>query len=186
VSTPAERLYQHLDTETPETEESKQFRIETKEQAIWALRKIAKVERERKEAREVAQAELSRIKEWLEEEERKADKAREHLDHLLEDYHMRQLEENPKAAKTIKLPHGTLKMRAQQPLFDRDDLAIKAWAKDNKPAVLVPQDPKLDWAGLKKQLTIAGEKAIDKETGEVVPGITVEERGPKFTVDVEV
>jgi len=155
--------------------ENQPFRIETKEQASWALRKLTAIERGRQESRAAAQVELERIQTWLAEEEKRADTGRGYLDFLLEDYHRRQLAENPKA-KTIKLPHGELQLRAQQPEYIRDDEAIKAWAKVTKPAVMIPQDPKLDWAGLKKDLKVNGNKAVDPATGEVVPGIQVVER----------
>lgn len=157
------------------------FQIETKEHAIWALRKIAAIERARKEAQEAAQAEICRMQDWLAGEEKRADQAREYLDQLLEEYHRKQLEENPKA-KTIKLPHGELRFRAQQPEFYRDENTIKAWAKENRPDVLIPQDPKLDWTGLKKVIRIVDGKALDPNTGEIIPGITIVERQPKFQI----
>ncbi|WP_031517715.1 host-nuclease inhibitor Gam family protein, partial [Desulfofalx alkaliphila] len=81
-------------------------------------------------------------------------------------------------------PYGTLKMRAQQPQYQRDDAAIKEWARVNRPEVLVQQEPKLDWAALKKVLQVAGDKLVDPETGETVPGVVVVERQPKFSVEV--
>ena len=196
-STAAERLDQYLADENapfdlseiaagiPEgsTVEQK-FSIQTKEQANWALRKIAAIERGRQEALAAARAEIARIQAWLTEEEKRADQAREYLDFLLEDYHRRQLAENPKA-KTIKLLHGELQLRAQQPEFQRDEAAIKTWAKDNRPEALIPQEPKLDWAGLKKHLVVQGGRAVDPTTGEVVPGIAVIERPEKFSIKLQ-
>lgn len=178
-----EYLVQAIEAPT-ENQEKPKFRIETKEQAIWAMRKIAAIERGRQESRAAAQAEIERIQAWLTEEEKRADQAREYLDYLLEDYHRRQLEENPRA-KTIKLPHGELQLRAQQPEFHRDEAAVMAWAMKNRPEFVIqppPPDPKLDWAGLKKVLKIVDGQAVDPETGEVIPGITVVERPPKFQI----
>ena len=45
------------------------FEITTKEQAVWALRKIAAAERARKEAQDAANAEVGRISRWLDDEE---------------------------------------------------------------------------------------------------------------------
>ena len=159
------------------------FEITTKEQAIWALRKIAAVERSRQEVQDAANAEVGRISRWLDDEELRANQARKHLDYLLEQYHRAHMTSNPKA-KTIKLPHGTLKIRAQQPQFIRDDTAIKEWATDNMPEVLVPQESKLNWTGLKEALAIKDGVAIIADTGEVVRGVHVEERPDKFSVEV--
>ncbi|WP_031517742.1 host-nuclease inhibitor Gam family protein, partial [Desulfofalx alkaliphila] len=81
-------------------------------------------------------------------------------------------------------PYGTLKMRAQQPQYQRDDAAIKEWARVNRPEALVPQEPKLDWAGLKKAIRPVDGTAVDIDTGEVIPGIAIIERPPKFSVEV--
>jgi uncharacterized coiled-coil protein SlyX len=178
-----EYLVQAIEAPT-ENQEKPKFRIETKEQAIWAMRKIAAIERGRQESRAAAQAEIERIQAWLAEEEKRADQAREYLDYLLEDYHRRQLEENPRA-KTIKLPHGELQLRAQQPEFHRDETVVMAWAMKNRPEFVVqppPPAPKLDWANLKKKIQVVDGKVIDSETGEVIPGITVVERPPKFQI----
>ena len=159
------------------------FEITTKDQAIWAMRKIAAVERARDEARRAGDAEIYRIQAWLQDEELRANQARGYLDYLLEQYHRSQLAENPKA-KTIKLPHGTLKIRAQQPQLNRDDDAIRTWALDNMPEVLIDQEPKLNWTELKKALAIQDGVVIVADTGEVVPGVEVEVRPDKFTVEV--
>ena len=179
------RLDEYLQriSEGTDTPEKPRFEITTKEQAIWALRKIAAVERARKEAQDASNAEICRINEWLNDEELRANQARKHLDYLLEQYHRAYMTDNPKA-KTIKLPHGTLKIRAQKPQFNRDDAAIKEWATDNMPEILVPQEYKLNWAGLKETLAIKDGVAIIADTGEVVPGVEVEERPDKFSVEV--
>jgi len=165
-------------------EDKPKFTIETKEQAIWALRKIAAIERDRIEARQAAQAEIFRIQDWMAGEEKRADQAREYLDFLLEDYHRRQIKQNPKL-KTIKLPHGDLQLRAQQAEYQKDDDVIISWAKNNYPELVIQPPapkPKLDWEALKKRLKVVDGKVIDPQTSEVIPGITVTERSAKFQI----
>ena len=169
-----------------ETPAGQQFRIEDKGQASWALRKITTIERGRQESRAAAQAELERIQAWLADEEKRADQSRGYLDFLLEDYHRRQLVENPKA-KTIKLPHGELQLRGIPPEFIRNDVDILNWARKNRPKLVsLPQwvrpDPKLNWVELKKVFKVHGVSAIDPETGEIIPGITVIEQPKKFSI----
>ena len=166
------------------TAEKPAFRIDTKEQAVWALRKIAGIERNRQEARTAAQAEIDRIKAWLADEEKRADQAREYLDFLLEDYHRRAIKENPKQ-KTIKLPHGELQLRAQQPDFTRDDKVLMDWARKNRPGFVIDPPPPasvLNWGELKKVLQVVDGKPIDPLTGEVIPGLVVTERPQKFAI----
>ena len=178
-----EYLQQINEVPGQDTLEKPRFEITTMEQAIWALRKIAGAERARKEAQDAARAEIERISQWLQDEELRANQARKHLDYLLEQYHRAQLAENPKL-KTIKFPHGTLRIRSQQPHYNRDDAEVKKWAADSMPEVLVEQEPKLDWPELKKALAIKDGVAVIADTGEVVLGLEVEERPDKFTVEV--
>lgn len=170
--------------ELPFKYERERYQIEDINQANWALRKIAAAKAAIKEREELARAEIERINKWLESETEELQRDIDFFTGLLEEYHREQLAKDSKA-KTIKLPYGVLKMRKQQPQYQRDDVAIKEWAAKNRPDVLVPQEPKLDWAALKKSLQITGGQAIDPETGEVVPGITVIEREPKFSVEVK-
>lgn len=167
----------------PDEQERQKFKIENIEQANWAVRKIAAARAAIREREELARAEIERIKRWLEDETQELQRDIEFFEGLLKEYHVKQLAKDSKA-KTIKLPYGVLKMRKQQPKIERNDEQLKAWAKENKPDVLIPQEPKLDWAGLKKVLKIAGDKMIDPDTGEAVPGVTVIEREPKFSVEV--
>lgn len=184
--TAAERLEQYLIKNAPfeglpeGAAGEQKFRIETKDQANWALRKIAAIERERTEAKASAQLETVRIQEWVAGEEKQADQAREYLDYLLEDYHRRLLAENPKA-KTIRLIHGELQLRAQQPEFIRDEKSLLTWADKNRPE-FVKRAPKLEWGELKKVLKFEKGKAIDPVSGEVVTAITVLERPAKFNI----
>ncbi|MCL6560803.1 MAG: host-nuclease inhibitor Gam family protein, partial [Firmicutes bacterium] len=134
----AEKLYEYLNEEAEyehelieaiekqQGTEKPRFVIETTEQAIWALRKIARIEKERQEAREAAQLEKARIEEWLAAEEKRCDQARAHLDFLLEEWHRKIIAENPKR-KTIKLPHGTLELRKQPDEWAIDEEVLVPW-----------------------------------------------------------
>ena len=60
---------------------------------------------------------------------------------------------------------------------------MKVWAQENRPELLVPQEPKLDWATLKKSLQATDDgRAVDTETGEIVPGVAINERPAKFSI----
>jgi hypothetical protein len=159
------------------------FKIDSPDKANWALRKIRAYKAKIAETRELARAEIDRILAWEGEEVKGPENDIAFLEGLLAEYHRELLDKDPDA-KTIKLPYGTLLARAQQPLFHRHDFALIEWAQENDPELVVQQDPILDWAGLKKKLIVQGEIAINRETGEAMPGITVEHRPPKFTVKI--
>jgi len=174
-----------MQNELDTIEEAKeQLTLDSPESACRALRKIQVLKKKAAEIERIADAEINRINEWRAEELRKLNDNIAWFEALLYAYHHLELERDPNR-KTIKLPYGTLQIRAQQPVFHRDEETLFNWVAKNKPKYLVPQDPKLDWAGLKSTLKVAGNVLIDPETGEQVPGVTVEERPPKFSVKVE-
>lgn len=166
-----------------ESAAQERFRIASKEQANWALRKIARIEADIAEVNGVAEAEIARINAWRNEQLAGCDKNKEFFIGLLHEYHDLLLADNPKA-KTVKLPYGTLKMRALPPEIERDEEALLEWVKTNKPQFVIVTE-KTNWAELKKVLEIKSDGALDPETGEVLPGITVTERPPKFSVEVQ-
>lgn len=151
------------------------FRITNQSQAIWALRKMTKMERRRAEAKATALDEIDRISKWLTDIEEKTQGQLAYFEALLRDYFIREQQADPKL-KSIKLPHGTLKMRKQQPEYSFDDEQIIAWAKDNLPEAIQ----------IKEALLKIPVKEYIKETGEVIPGVTVSIRPDKFSVELEV
>jgi phage host-nuclease inhibitor protein Gam len=158
------------------------FVIDTKEKAVWALRKLAKIRREMEENQSIAEKEIERIKAWLEDVNGSLQKDAEFFESLLQAYHRKVLEENPKS-KTIKLPHGTLKARIQEPDYIRDEEMLLAWAKENRPEAVKVKES-VDWSSLKKTIVSTANGVAIDENGQVVEGVTVVERGIKFSVEV--
>ena len=90
-----------------------------------------------------------------------------------------------KSTKTqdyYKLPAGKLMMKRQNPEYKRDDAITIEWLKNNGGANYVKTVESLDWANLKADATIVG-NSIATADGEIIPGIEVVEREPKFTVE---
>ena len=54
-------------------EQSQRFAIDTKDQAIWAMKKIAQAKASQNENMEAAQAEIDRVKDWLKKENESID-----------------------------------------------------------------------------------------------------------------
>lgn len=182
----AMELAEFLDREAGTSEEQRgQFIIDDDQKANWALRKIRQLQEKRVANIELAENEIERINTWLKEVNGDLEQSIDYFTGLLEGYHRQVLEQDPKA-KTIKLPYGKLKMRAQQPEFIRDNDKLLAWLESKgtigKAYIKITKSP--HWGKLKERLRIAGDRMVDPETGEVVPGVEVVERGPKFSVEV--
>ena len=82
---------------------------------------------------------------------------------------------------SYKLQGGSLVLKEQQPKYDTDDAELVPWLKQNGLAEFVKVKEEANWAELKKTLTIGPDmKTMITGDGEIVPGIKVETRLPKF------
>jgi len=175
--------------EVPDDDDQRQqlaqrFRIQDTQQAIWALRKIIRIRRQRDAVFADADAQIAKIRDWVQAETARLDREERWFTSLLHVFHLDLLREEPKR-KTIKLPGGRLSLRAQQPKFERDDVTLIAWLKDNNLTQFVRVVEEPDWAELKKRIETRAEIAIYADTGEVVPGVTVYQRPLLFKVTTE-
>ena len=89
-----------------------------------------------------------------------------------------------KTQESYALPSGKLVVKQQEPEYSRDDERIIEWLKENGGERYVKVRESLDWAALKKTLTVLDGIAAD-ENGEVIPGIAVTEREPVFKVELK-
>jgi hypothetical protein len=160
----------------PEEEEQQQrFQIASKDEAAWALRKMSALQAKIEENDKTAQAELVRTNAWKEAENKKLQGSMDFFTFLLEDYFRALREADPKL-KTLSLPHGKLKVRAQQPEYVIDERELIPWLKENNvPGALV----------LKETVSKAAIKSYVKDTGEVPIGVEIIDRPDKFSVEVE-
>src|SRR5665647_235446 len=123
----------------PEEQAAQRFSISNKDQAIWAMKKIAKAKAEQTENQTAAQAEIDRVNTWLNSENQSLQKETTFFESLLREYFLTLHEADPKL-KTLKLPHGSLKIRAQQPEYTYDESQLLPWVKDNlQDAVVVKE-----------------------------------------------
>ena len=178
-------LAEYLDRETG-TEEQDRFVVDDEQKANWALRKIKQLQGKIDANAALAAEEVARVEEWKKEVNGTLQQSIDFFAGLLEEYHRGVYAKNPDI-KTIKLPYGQLKMRAQQPEFKRDNSRLLAWLEGKGEAgeayIKITKSPQ--WGQLKKKLEIAGDKMVDPDTGEIVDGVEVVEREPKFYVEVK-
>src|SRR5699024_905065 len=156
------------------------FTIENLDSANWAFRKLAAIERKRIEIKELADKEIERIKEWQKQEEKGLNNSKEFIEGLLTEYFIRQKEVDSKFK--ISTPYGKVSSRKQQPKWNYEDEKVLNWLKENdKELVRIKEE--VNKAELKKKYQIAGKEVVT-EDGEIVEGITIEERPDSITVKV--
>ena len=154
--------------------------------ADWALRRIAWHQAQIERRREFVQREMERLQAYLETEVAKHQRSIQFFESHLRAYFERLRAEGALGnRKTYRLPHGALQVRASGPKFERNDEQLLVWAK-SVGLVRVKEMP--DWSAIKQRLHVTDSLAVvDRETGEVVPGVIVAEpAGESFHVKTEV
>lgn len=152
------------------------------------LRTLGRLRRELTEAEELAAAEHARVDLWLSLQAKRIGDRTRWLETALALWHAGLLAED-KRRKTVQLPNGTLVARAQ-PYEWRFEPEFLAWATENAPDLLRHKPapaPEIDKAAAKKAMASCTfiDGRLVTEHGEVMPGVTVVERGPRYTATPE-
>lgn len=186
-------LDQHLDQQGPDltNPDAREAWAGVHDDAMadWALRKIAHAEAERTRLRCLAEQRIDDIRGWLEVALRPLDHDIEFFTHHLITYRRELEDQDPKLAKTYKLPSGAIKRRAGR---DRtvvvDQQAFTAWALDNLPEAL-KIDPRVSALADARFATnvVDGEGGhlFDRETSAMVPGVEIIEGADTYSVVAE-
>ena len=155
------------------------------DEADRRLRMLAKVRGEIAEVERQAAAEIARVNEWAESRYSVLHGRAQWLEDGLEMWHRAVLSEDP-SRKSISLPCGTLKSRAQQPEWEFSPEFLPWAVQHAKALVRIPTpEPQVDKNAAKKALNWADDGTVMTADGEVVPGVTVAVRGPAFSVVTE-
>ena len=156
--------------------EEQGFVIDTDQKAKWALDKI-------KEARADRDYWVAWYEQKIVEIKAQTDANTANLEGMLSAYFDTVPHKKTKTQESYTLPGGKLILKTQNPEYKRDDKAVIEWLKANGQERFVKIEEKLDWAGLKAE-TAAFKGRIITEDGEIIPGIEVIDREPKFVVEV--
>jgi phage host-nuclease inhibitor protein Gam len=167
-------------------EEEQGWRITSDLEADWAIKKIKAARKDLDRKKELAEAEIQEIQTWLKSEQEKTEKSTAFLEAKLKEYFNSLGKDVLKETKTqlkYELRSGVLKLKKQGPDIKRDNSVLVQWLLDSglDNYVRVKKEP--DWAALKDKLELVGDKAIHKETGEIVPGVCVEPQPDKFIIE---
>jgi phage host-nuclease inhibitor protein Gam len=145
----------------------KAFAIEDEKSANWLIKRIVS-------ARQYA----ARVKEWAEQELRRADREEKTLMHLfgrqIEGWAREEIDKLKGKRKSINLPAGAVGFRTVKPCLQVDDEAfVIRWASENLPAAVVTVQ-KLSRSALKDHFA---------ETGDMPPeGVHVDPGGDRFFI----
>lgn len=148
--------------------------VTDEETANKYMRIIRKLEQQKAEVGAIRTKEVVRIESFydaqLDELESKANFFKE----FLMAYYQRQREQNPKFQ--LKTPWGKVTSRKVVSPTWQDEDAVLDWLKANKRDDLVKVEESIKKTELKKAFEVVGGQYVDTTTGEVVPGVSVEEK----------
>lgn len=85
--------------------------------------------------------------------------------------------------ESYNLPSAKLIRKQLKPELQRDDDVLLPWITATAPEY-AESSWSIRWGELKKRLSVVDGQAVDTVTGEIVPGVKVEERGESFMVSL--
>ncbi|NCB36708.1 MAG: hypothetical protein EOM58_11785, partial [Clostridia bacterium] len=151
-------------------EESGEFRITDDVMADWAVEKINAARAERDRLVSLVQEKMEQLQEKRQLYITNYEESTSYLREKLMDYFMTVKTQDTKTMKKYKLVSGTLVLKRQQPVYERDEGALLAWAETTAPE-LVKVKKEVSWVDLKKQADVNGDRLL--LDGEIIPGVTV-------------
>ena len=162
------------------SQEKERFKIENLESANWALRKLKAIEGKGKEITALANKEIERILEWKDGEIKQLGDSKDFFDFLLTEYYTEQKALDPKFK--ISTPYGMVSSRKQQDKWNYEDDKVLEWLKENdKELIRIKEE--INKSELKKKYKSINGQVVT-EDGEIMEGITVEERPDTITIKV--
>lgn len=149
-----------------EGQEYEGFKVENIDQVNWCFRKLRALKAKINETKELAVKEKERIDEWEKSESKSADNSIAFFEGLLSEYFVKLRQADPKAK--VSTPYGKISSRKSTKWNYTDEGELLSYLKEND-ATLVKIKESVDRTELKKKY----KDGIDKETGEILPGVSV-------------
>ncbi|KEI18284.1 host-nuclease inhibitor Gam family protein [Clostridium haemolyticum] len=150
-------------------EEVTGFKVDSLESANWCFRKIRALKEQIAENKALADAEKFRIDEWEKKENESAKNSIEYFEVLLQNYYVEQKQQDKKFK--LSTPYGKVSARKSTKWNYRDEVETLNYLNSNGYNNLIKIKQELNKAELKK----AFKDGVNAETGEILPGVDVEE-----------
>ncbi|NFM17915.1 hypothetical protein FDB88_12025 [Clostridium sporogenes] len=154
-------------------ENQETFRIEDLKDASWALRKIREYKESIMEKEELAKAEKERIDKWLVNETKNDLINIEYFNGLLLRYYKELNQNDPKAR--ITTPYGQVTSRKNKKWNYGNEETLLKYLNSNGYKNLIRTKQEINKTGLKESFLIKDGIVLDKNTGEVIPEISIVE-----------
>ena len=154
-----------LKSDLQETKET--FEVKDLQSATWCFRKLRAIDEKIEEITNVAAMEIERITQWLADETKSLESNKTFFEDLLNVYYVKERTKDKKFK--LSTPYGSVTSRKSSK-WTYDEEVVKEYLKrEELPYIKVKEE--LDKVMIKKIF----KNGINSETGEIVPGITIEE-----------
>ncbi|MBN3369122.1 hypothetical protein CF087_21565 [Clostridium botulinum] len=154
-------------------ENQETFKIENLKGASWALRKIKECKESILEKEELAKVEKERIEEWLNNETKNDLVSLEYFNGLLVEYYKELKQKDPKAK--ISTPYGKVTSRKNKKWNYGNEETLLKYLNSNGYKNLIRTKQEINKTDLKESFLIKDGIVLDKNTGEVIPEISIVE-----------
>jgi hypothetical protein len=144
------------------------FRVDTPEQASWAMRKYRALAQKRARQIDLAEAERVRISAWQDRVVGSVESQMEFFAQHLEAYAMR---ERSRGSKTLEFPDGVIKTRQTGTSYEIDKARFCEWAEESKRDDLLRHTVAPDMTAIKASVVVDRGQVIDPASGEIIPGL---------------
>lgn len=167
----------------PDNERPERFRIDSDMTAAWAMRKLRAAMIRRDSNVEIANDQIAQIQSWLETSNRMNNRDVEFFTRLLTDYALDCRRNPDDGRKSVSVPGGKITTRTGSLRWSVDAEAFIEWARVNHPDLIrVKEEPVLTDI---KTTFQTKDGFVFADTGEIVPGVHVEETEPTATVKID-
>lgn len=148
--------------------EKERFKVDSLESANWVFRKLKAIDSKMQEIADLRDKEIVRIDKWYKDETEQYEKDKQYFEYLLNEYYLNEKEKDSKFK--LSTPYGKVTSRKTSK-WSYDEDRLKEYIKSNNlPFIKVKEE--IDKAGIKKVF----KDGVNQETGEVIPGVTIEEQ----------
>ena len=155
------------------------WHIKNFDEADWAIQQIAQARNKTQYWEDVLQAEMDKIK-------AKNQSTEDFFTgHLARYFDTLPLSETKTQFSFNLLPGAKLVRKKESQKFTQEKEELLKYFKENHMEEFIKVEESPKWGDFKKQIEVNGSQVIDKETGEVVKGITVEIVPSQFTVQLK-
>lgn len=174
-----QNLYAQMDLDLPVEDV---WQIDSPKAAEWAIRKIKEARAQRDRVIEAADGIIAEEEAAKEAADRRCQQTEDFFTEKLRRWFEDQEDKREtKSAYMVDLPSGKLTAaKAGKVEYTRDPEKLIPFLHATMPEMIRMKED-VDWAELKKHLQVVGGLPV-LDTGEIVDGITVEEKPPEFKV----